>query len=146
MVFKFSTCLLNEKTKYNFSTRFFVHLIILKIVPAFLFSQCFSPVYIYGRLLKQFQDLRRLSKQLLKSQATVGKPGTSFLKRLIGRISQLLSEVIEASRNLGLYIFFTKRQPNFLKTIQKYCFDFWTFKKSSATIFSRSPTFRGCFL
>ncbi len=123
MVFKFSTCLFNEKTKYNFFTRFFVHLIIIKIVPAFLFSQCFSPVYIFWRLLKQFQDHRRFSKQLLKSQVTLGKPGTSFLKRLIGWISQLVSEVIEASRNLGFYVFFTKRQPKVVKTIQQYCID-----------------------
>jgi hypothetical protein len=39
-----------------------------------------------------------------------------FLKRLIGRLSQLVSEVIEASRNFGLYVFFTKRQPKVVKT------------------------------
>jgi hypothetical protein len=77
-----------------------------------------------GRLSKQFSGSQAAFETNFKITGDYRKAGKSFLKRLIGRISQLVSKVIEVSRNLGFYVFVTKRQPNF----------------------SRSPTFPGCFL
>jgi hypothetical protein len=58
---------------------------------------------------------RRLSEQLLESLAAA-KAGTSFLKRLAGRISELASDFKKASRNF-IFNFSAKWQPNIAKTV-----------------------------
>jgi hypothetical protein len=56
-------------------------------------------VYIHGRLSEQFQNKRRLSEQLLESQAALGEQEKAHGRGLLEGRSQLVSDIIEASRN-----------------------------------------------
>jgi hypothetical protein len=51
--------------------------------------------------LNNFQDHRRLTEQLLESQAAIGKPEQAFWRGLLLEgFSQLVSDFVEASKNL----------------------------------------------
>jgi hypothetical protein len=59
-----------------------------------------------------FQDHRQLSKQLLESQAAIGKPETSFLESVTGRISTIVFDFIEPSSNFILDFLHKKTAKN----------------------------------
>jgi hypothetical protein len=60
------------------------------------------------------------------------KAGTSLLKRVTGRMFRKVSDFKKASRNF-IFMFFTKREPNAVKTISAHTIRtyliFRTFKK-----------------
>ncbi len=88
---------------------------------SFSLTGWFFPVYFRNN----FQDHRRLSEQLLESQAANGKP-EQVLKGLLEGFLKLETDFIEASRS---WIFFTNRQQK-MALIQKVLFGwFRTFTK-----------------
>ncbi len=125
LVLKFLTCFIKEKNKYKVFACFFENTYWLQrlfqkpykiAIPAFLLSHwsctfmaCFQ---------NSFQDHWRIPKQLLESPAACRKAGTSPLKRVTGRISQIqytvVNNLIEASRDL--YLRFSSH-----KTAQNWC-------------------------
>jgi hypothetical protein len=60
------------------------------------------------RLSEQFSGSQAAFETTFKITGDYRKAGKSFLKKLLGRISQLVIEVIEANRNFGLYVFHKK--------------------------------------
>jgi hypothetical protein len=92
---------------------------------SFVLIGSFSPVYIHGRLLGQFSVSQAAFEQLLESHpGGYRKAGTSSLKRVTGRFSQVIFKA--ASRNF-IWIFFSKRQLKIVNkpsAITRYCFDF----------------------
>ncbi len=68
---------------------------------SFAFIGRFILVYIHSRLLEQFSESQAVS-QLLKPQAAIRKPQQALWRGLLEGISQLISDCIEASRNVIL--------------------------------------------
>jgi hypothetical protein len=66
-----------------------------------------------------FRITDSFSEQLLESQAAIGKPETSFLGRVTGRISKIVSDFIEVKRNFILDFLHKKTAKN-LKTISAH--------------------------
>jgi hypothetical protein len=74
-----------------------------------------------------FQDHSRDTEQFLETKGGYQKAGTSSLKGVTGVISQLVSDFIEASRNIifdFLYKKATKNYENHKRSFKKYSFEF----------------------
>jgi hypothetical protein len=67
--------------------------------------------YIQGWFPEQFSGSRRLSEQLLESQAAIGQPEQSFCRGF----SQFDSDFIEESRNFNLDILHKKTTKKIVK-------------------------------
>jgi hypothetical protein len=104
-------------------------------------------VYIHCRISEQYQNHKRLSEQLLESQAAIGKPEQATRRELLEGFSQLVSDFLEVSRNYILENFHkktAKNSENHQRSFTKYCycFDLQDLKKwSSRDIIPLKATF-----
>jgi hypothetical protein len=83
-----------------------------------------------------FQDHRRLSGQLLVSQAAVGKLEQASWRDLLEGFLQLVSDFIEASRNCIVDVLLKKTAKNCAnhqRSFKKYCFDFQNLSKNCSS-------------
>jgi hypothetical protein len=75
-------------------------------------------VNIHGRLSKQFSGSQAAYETIFKFPVSYWRDGTSTLKRVTEKLSQLLSDFKEASKNfILLWIFFKNRRPRSVKII-----------------------------
>jgi hypothetical protein len=121
MVFKFLACLVQEKIKIKFLLASLKTLknskkcSVSRSVPAFLCSHWsnFSPCTFIASFRNNFEDHRRVTEQLLETQAAIRKPEQALWRGLLEGISQIVSDFIEASRNFYLDFLYKKTTKNY---------------------------------
>ncbi len=135
IVFKFLACLVQEKIKIKFlltSLKTFTNSKNCSVSRIkFLFWRFFSLNGVHCTFIasfrNNFQDHRRVTVQLLETQAAIRKPEQALWRGLLVGISQIVSDFIEASRNFDsvfLHKKTTKNYENHQRPFKKYCFDF----------------------